>query len=133
MKLTEIAISKAEKNPAIEAFMKEFKAETYPHPFARGMRIKDDVGIDADNYWNKEVHLLAIMNFGTKGEGGASKALDWFVGLADKYKVELSLEVKAMKNAGSKGKNLSKANLFKWYESRGFKKVGGDHMRRMPK
>lgn len=132
MKLCEIAINKAEKNPAIEAFMDEFRAGTYAHPFARRMRIKDEVGIEADNYWEKEVHLLSIMNFGTKGEGEASKALDWVVALADKHKVELSLEVQPLANAGSKGKNLSKANLFKWYARRGFKKEGGDHMRRKP-
>lgn len=116
----------------IDAMLAEFKSKTEQHPFSRGIRIYDNIGLEIENYWDQEVHLKSIMSFEEKGAGQASKALKFLTDLADKHKVPLTLEVEPLKNAGAKGKNLTKSQLSAWYKRNGF--VGGAHdMFRMPK
>ncbi len=122
-----------QSTPELDAFMKDFFAKTVGNPFARHLRIYDDsVGFET-SIWNKAIHLAAIMSFASKGEGEASKALKWFVSLADKHGVPIELDVKPIPNAGAEGKNLTKTQLTAWYKRNGFEKVRGDMMRREPK
>lgn len=120
--------------PATDAFMDEFKENTQPHPFDRHQRIwKDDVGLNVSPFGNY-IYFGSVMTFGDKGTGLASKALKWVTDLADKYKVELHLEVVPLKNAGSRGgaKSLNKAQLKDWYKRNGFT-GSGENMVRKPK
>ena len=132
MKLFEIAKPKLEKIPErVNALIAELRSKTEPHPFDRGIRLYKNVGLDVENYWDTEAHLKSIMSFEEKGAGQASEALKFLLALADKHKVPVTLDVVPIKNAGAKGKSLSKADLAAWYKRHGF--VGNaNNMIRMP-
>jgi len=133
MKLKHILTEAKEVTPELKAFMDDFIAGTSQHPFSRNLRIwNDSVGIEA-SIWDNAIDLAAIMSFIEKGNGDASKALKWFTDLADKHGVPIELAVQPIKDAGAKGKSLSKAALTAWYKRNGFKSAGGEYMRREPK
>jgi hypothetical protein len=127
----------AQTTPEVDAFMKDYWSNTEAHPFSRHLRlwqVPDEeglVGFEVVPYGD-HVGLHFITSFMQKGAGDASKALHWLKRLADSHKVAIELSVEPVKSAGAKGKNLSKANLKAWYARNGFKKTGGDHMRREP-
>lgn len=133
MKLFEITKPKLEKIPErIKALLAELREKTEPHPFARGIRLYKNVGLDVENYWDQEVHLKSIMSFEQKGAGQATEALKFLLALADKHQVPITLEVVPIKNAGAEGKSLTKAELSAWYKRHGF--TGSSvNMVRMPK
>lgn len=132
MLLNELFESK-QSTPELDAFMADFKAGTFQHPLARHLWIyEDSVGFEV-SIWNKAIHLSAIMSFNSKGEGEASKALKWFIELADKHGVPIELDVQPIPNAGAEGKSLTKAQLTAWYKRNGFVVTRGTKMRRDPK
>lgn len=118
---------------ALDAFMDEFRQNTYPNPFDPSMRVHNDsVGLSV-RPWNGHIHLSFIVSFDKKESGNASKSLKWITELADKHDVKMDLEVAPVKTAGSKdGKSLTKTQLKSWYKRFGFKSVGADNMLRIP-
>src|SRR5574343_468358 len=133
MKIKHLLTEARELTPQQQAFMDEFKAGTMQHPFARHLRIWDEsIGFEVSAFGDA-IDLGAIMSFKQKGAGEASKALKWLTDLADKHQVPIDLAVSPIKNAGAEGKSLNKAQLTAWYKRNGFKKAGGDYMRREPK
>lgn len=135
MKLDEVLkLGGSKEKGDVKGFFKDFHTGTEPNPFNPRMSVwKDSIGMEASELWGG-VYLTAIMSFAKKNDGQASQALKWFCDLADKHKVTIYLSVKPIPNAGAReGKNLTKAELVKWYSRNGFVKKNSEQMERAPK
>lgn len=132
MKLDEVLKMKKASGD-VKGFLNAVDAGTKSNPFQPRMRVyKESIGIEISEMWGM-AHISSIMSFVKKNDGQASAALKWLTDLADKYEVTMHLGVKPIPNAGAlEGKNLTKAQLTKWYAKNGFVKTRGDDMERAP-
>lgn len=126
--ITELKLGAKKSN---DDFIGAWLAATTEHPFDRKMRLWDgDVGVSVDDFGG-EIYLELITTFGEKGTGRASAAMKFLTSLADKHGATIRLYAKPVKNAGSKGRDLTASQLKTWYKRHGFE-ADGDEMIRRP-
>lgn len=126
-----ISYSRLKNHPRNLAFVEDFDSLTVAHPFNAHLRIHQlDVGGElaagmfeiTDGFKDGEM-TLGFITSSPRRIGAGSAALDWFLSLADKHGITISLDVSPQ---GSRSLGLNKKQLKAWYKSRGFN-VSGDN------
>lgn len=116
---------------SLQTFMAEFDTSTTRLNNQYAAWDEDVDVVFGARIWEGHILLSYIRTLYTeRGQGKGSRALDWFVALADKHEVSITLVVCPIH--GNREEYLTKTRLRKWYASRGFKKDGGDDMTRPP-
>jgi hypothetical protein len=108
------------------AFMDKLKASTSAHPFDRRTRLDGEVGLQVSKVGDKAVALEAIINYGDRGKGNASRALTRLASIADKTGTSISLTVSPLRTSQ---KGLSASALTKWYKGHGYSGKFGEFTR----
>tara|TARA_R100000306_G_C4352963_1_gene131126 strand:+ start:684 stop:1046 length:363 start_codon:yes stop_codon:yes gene_type:complete len=102
-------------NDKTEAFMEEFNKLTASHPFAPYLSVLDNYAVFEIQPLGGQI-LLGFITTIDKGRGDGSKALRWFVDLADKHGVEVTGGIRRLGKDG-----LTVTELRRWYKRHGFK------------
>jgi len=125
-----ISYSRLKKHPRNLAFVSEFDSLTQQHPFNRELRLHavqhgDEVcaGIfELTDGFNDGEMTLGYITSNPRQVGAGSSALDWFLALADKHSIAISIDIQPQ---GDRKLALNKTQLKAWYKRRGFK-ISGD-------
>jgi hypothetical protein len=72
---------------------------------------------------NAPYRVITMISSATKNKGNATKALNEFLKLADKYKIEIRIEPAKF---GKDKDAMSTEQLIEWYKKFGFEKMGGE-------
>lgn len=97
-------------------FMQEFRRKTWPNPFNNGERVLFNSVALRLCPSSEHIILLGIRSL-IRGQGHASKALDWVCGLADKHNLEVTGYIEPY---GLANPRLNIPQLKAWYKRHGF-------------
>jgi len=129
-----INFNRLKKHPRNLAFVDEFYRLTFEHPFSNALRIYQmhiggqtaGVMFELTDGFKDGQMRLGYISSNPRRIGAGSAALDWFISLADKHGITLSLDVVPQ---GARGEGLNKKQLKGWYKSRSFVVKGDEAVR----
>ena len=131
-----INYSRLKKHPRNFAFVMDFGSLTQQHPFNRDLRTyvmrhgDEIIGamFELTDGFNDGEMTLGYITSNPRQVGAGSSALDWFLALADKHSITISIDIQPQ---GDRNLALNKTQLKAWYKRRGFK-ISGDKGIREP-